>query len=141
MGIFARPLPESSFKDMESGNYQLLFASAEDALEKEFLASFKKRKAHFTKILPQAYPKSLVENLFSYVKFTERSSGLKQKNISSEQISPFVTQHLGTISTLSAQIVPNCSKHVLMKTKQKKWYLTQTSLSYNISAKSHHLFY
>ena len=47
MGISAGSLPESTLEDVESGKYQLLFASAEDARSKEFLASLKKKNSAF----------------------------------------------------------------------------------------------
>ena len=47
MGISVGFFPETSLKDVERGKCRLLFASAEDALAKDFLASLKNEKSVF----------------------------------------------------------------------------------------------
>ena len=41
MGLTANSLPEASLEDVGAGKFQLLFSSAENVLEKEFLAFLK----------------------------------------------------------------------------------------------------
>ena len=42
MGLTANSLPEASLADVRVGKFQLLFSSAENALDKEFLEILKK---------------------------------------------------------------------------------------------------
>ena len=47
------------------------------------------------------YPQTLIENLLSEIKFTERESKLlKQNNKEEKEILPFVTQYQPSVSTI-----------------------------------------
>ena len=71
------------------------------------ISNFKKR------LIDRGYPQTMIENLLSDIKFTERESALlKQNNKEEKEILPFVTQYQPSVSTL---------KEVLMK----KWNLIQ----------------
>ena len=65
-----------------------------------------------SRLLARGYPNNLIEKILSDVKFTERSSALKQKDNTPKQILPFVTQYQPSVPNL---------KHVLMG----KWHLIQ----------------
>ena len=47
MDVTANSLPEASFVDMGAGKFQLLFSSAENELEEEFLLRFLKKDSKF----------------------------------------------------------------------------------------------
>ena len=67
----------------------------------ENISNFKKR------LIDRGYPQTLIENLLSDIKFTERESALmKHNNREEKEILPFVTQYQPSVSTL---------KEVLMK--------------------------
>ena len=73
----------------------------------ENISNFKKR------LIDRGYPQTMIENLLSDIKFTERESALmKHNNKEEKEILPFVTQYQPSVSTL---------KEVLLK----KWNLTQ----------------
>ena len=73
----------------------------------ENISNFKKR------LIDRGYPQTLIENLLSDIKFTERESALLKHNKKEEkEILPFVTLYQPSVSTL---------KEVLMK----KWNLIQ----------------
>ena len=73
----------------------------------ENISNFKKR------LIDRGYPQTMIKNLLSDIKFTERESALlKHNNKEEKEILPFVTQYQPSVSTL---------KEVLMK----KWNLTQ----------------
>ena len=65
-----------------------------------------------SRLLARGYSNNLIEEILSDVKFTERSSALKQKDNTPEQLLPFVTQYQPSVPNL---------KHVLMG----KWHLIQ----------------
>ena len=49
----------------------------------------------------RGYPQTLIENLLSELKFTERESKLlKQNNKEEKEILPFVTQYQPSVSTI-----------------------------------------
>ena len=65
------------------------------------------------RLIDRGYPQTMIENLLSDIKFTERESALlKHNNKEEKEILPFVTQYQPSVSTL---------KEVLMK----KWNLIQ----------------
>ena len=67
----------------------------------ENISNFKKR------LIDRGYPQTVIENLLSNIKFTERESALlKHNNKGEKEILPFVTQYQPSVSTL---------KEVLMK--------------------------
>ena len=67
----------------------------------ENISNFKKR------LIDRGYPQTMIENLLSDIKFTERESALlKHNNKEEKEILPFVTQYQPPVSTL---------KEVLMK--------------------------
>ena len=70
------------------------------------ISNFKKR------LIDRGYPQTLVENLLSDIKFTERVSALLKHNKERKEILPFVTQYQPSVSIL---------KEVL----QEKWNLIQ----------------
>ena len=73
----------------------------------ENISNFKKR------LIDRGYPQTMIENLLSDIKFTERESALlKHNNKEEKEILPFVTQYQPSVSTL---------KEVLMK----KWNIIQ----------------
>ena len=73
----------------------------------ENISNFKKR------LIDRGYPQTMIKNLLSDIKFTERESALlKHNNKEGKKILPFVTQYQPSVSTL---------KEVLLK----KWNLTQ----------------
>ena len=90
-------------------------------------------KKNLSPILARGYPKNLIEKNLSYVKFTERSSALKQKKKNTpKQILPLETQCQPSL--------PN-RKHVLIgKGIQENGTLYKTSLRCEKTSKSHHLF-
>ena len=58
-------------------------------------------------MIDRGYPQTVIENLLSNIKFTERESALlKHNNREEKEILPFVTQYQPSVSTL---------KEVLMK--------------------------
>ena len=47
------------------------------------------------------YPQTLIENLLSEIKFTERESKLlKQNNMEKKEVLPYLTQHQLPVSTI-----------------------------------------
>ena len=75
---------------------------------------FKASNSNFKeRLIDIGYPQTMIENLLSDIKFTERESALlKHNNKEEKEMSPFVTQYQPSVSTL---------KEVLMK----KWNLIQ----------------
>ena len=75
---------------------------------------FKASNSNFKeRLIDRGYPQTMIENLLSDIKFTERESALlKHNNKEEKEILPFVTQYQPSVSTL---------KEVLMK----KWNLIQ----------------
>ena len=60
----------------------------------ENISNFKKR------LIDRGYPQTLIENLLSDIKFTERESALmKHNNREEKEILPFVTQYQPSVST------------------------------------------
>ena len=70
------------------------------------ISNFKKRS------IDRGYPQTMIENLLSDIKFTERESTLLKHNNKEKEILPFMTQYQPSVSIL---------KEVLMK----KWNLIQ----------------
>ena len=70
------------------------------------ISNFKKR------LIDRGYPQTLIENLLSDIKFTERENALLKHNKEKKEVLPFVTQYQPSVSTL---------KEVLME----KWNLIQ----------------
>ena len=69
--------------------------------------NFKKR------LIARGYPQTLIENLLSDIKFTERENALLKHNKEKREVLPFVTQNQPSVSTW---------KEVLME----KWNLIQS---------------
>ena len=70
------------------------------------ISNFKKR------LINRDYPQTLIENLLSDIKFTERGNALLKHNKEKKEVLPFVTQYQPSVSTL---------KEALME----KWNLIQ----------------
>mgnify|MGYP000533145200 CR=1 FL=1 len=68
--------------------------------------NFKKR------LIARGYPQTLIENLLSDIKFTERENALLKHNKEKNEVLPFMTQYQPSVST---------SKKVLIE----KWNLIQ----------------
>ena len=90
----------------------LLTISSKTAFEGN-ISNFKKR------LIDRGYPQTMIENLLSDIKFTERESALlKHNNKEEKEILPFVTQYQPSVSTF---------KDVLMKKMESYTKLTITS--------------
>ena len=84
--------------------FRILRANSETTFE-DNISNFKKR------LIDRGYPQTLIENLLSDIKFTERENALLKHNKEKQEVLPFVKQYQPSVSTL---------KEVL-----KKWNLIQ----------------
>ena len=99
--------PPSVKKGFVKGEaFRILRTNSSETTFEDNISNFKKR------LIDRGYPQTLVENLLSDVKFTERESALLKHNKERKEILPFVTQYQPSVSTL---------KEVLME----KWNLIQ----------------
>ena len=63
--------------------------------------TFEENNSNFLRLMDKGYPQTLIENLLSEIKFTERKSKLlKQNNKEKKEILPFVTQYQPSVSTI-----------------------------------------
>ena len=64
--------------------------------------TFEEKHSNFKKrLMDRGYPQTLIENLLSEIKFTEREYKLRKQNSKEEkQILQFVTQHQPSVSTI-----------------------------------------
>lgn len=68
----------------------------------ENISNFKKR------LIDRGYPQTMIEDLLSDIKFTERESALmKHNNKEEKEILPFVTQYQPSVSTLKEVLMKN----------------------------------
>ena len=59
-------------------------------------------------MIDRGYPQTVIENLLSDIKFTERESALmKHNNKEEKEILPFVTQYQPSVSTLKEVLMKN----------------------------------
>ena len=83
------------------------------------ISNFKKR------LINRGYPQTLIENLLSDIKFTERGNALLKHSKEKKEVLPFVTQYQPSVSTL---------KEALME----KWNLIQNQPSPNVQRTTYH---
>ena len=96
--------PQSVKKRFVKGEaLRILRTNSSKTTFEENISNFKKR------LIDRGYPQTMIKNLLSDIKFTERESAEQQRE---KKILPFVTQYQPSVSTL---------KEVLLK----KWNLTQ----------------
>ena len=63
-------------------------------------------------MIDRGYPQTLIENLQSDIKFTERESALlKHNNKEEKEISPFATQYQPSVSTLKEILIKKMEYH------------------------------
>ena len=64
--------------------------------------TFEEKHSNFKKrLMDRGYPQTLIENLLSEIKFTEREYKLRKQNSKEEkQILQFATQHQPSVSTI-----------------------------------------
>ena len=99
--------PPSVKKGFVKGEaFRILRTNSSETTFEDNISNFKKR------LIDRGYPQTLVENLLSDIKFTERESALLKHNKERKEILPFVTQYQPSVSIL---------KEVLME----KWNLIQ----------------
>ena len=71
----------------------------------ENISNFKER------LIERGYPQTMIENLLSVIKFTERESALlKHNNKEEKEILPFVTQYQPSVSTLKEVLMESYTK-------------------------------
>ena len=88
--------------------------------------TFEENSSNFKiRLIDRGYPQTMIENLLSDIKFTERESALlKHNNKEEKEILPFVTQYQPSVSTL---------KEVSMK----NWILYKTNCYFAKFSKNH----
>ena len=103
--------PPSVKKGFVKGEaFRILRTNSSETTFEDNISNFKKR------LIDRGYPQTLVENLLSDIKFTERESALLKHNKERKEILPFVTQYQPSVSIL---------KEVLLE----KWNLIQNQPS------------
>ena len=93
-------------KDLSKKPWESREQTPKTTLE-ENISNFKKR------LIDRGYAQTLIENLLSDIKFTERESTLLKHNNKEKEILPFMTQYQPSVSILKENL-------------KKKWNLKQS---------------
>ena len=80
---------------------RILGTNSSKATFDENISNFKKH------LLDRGYPQNLIDRILSEIKFTGRTTALKQSNKERKEILPFVTQYQPSISILKEALLKN----------------------------------
>ena len=86
--------PPSVKKGFVKGKaFRILRTNTSETTFQDDISNFKKR------LIARGYPQTLIENLLSDIKFTERENAILKHNKETKEVLPFVIQYQPSVST------------------------------------------